>query len=52
MDDFLFATDGSVDQGETDNQLIWFDMHEIDLDVPAKTKQASFYAVTSSIFLC
>jgi hypothetical protein len=25
---------------------------EISEDVPAKTKQASFFAVTSSIFLC
>ena len=33
MDDFLFATDGSVDQGETDNQLICFDMPEIDLGI-------------------
>ena len=27
----------------------WVDRYK---DVPAKTKQASFYAVTSSIFLC
>ncbi len=31
--DFLFATDGSVDQGETDNQLICYDMPEIDLGI-------------------